>query len=116
MADDLKKMGVSMLDREGFMRNLSDILRDVEEVYHKIQGRQEPPLLTIELQDETAVPKVFYDGEEITNKVMVSFDWETRTDEYGGTSYNIEHIELVNGEPIRKGVGLARGKYAHDQQ
>jgi len=69
------------------------------------------PLLVIELHDETAVPKVFYQGEEITNKVRVSFEWETRTDELGGTAYNIDYVEVVNKEPIHKGVGLARGKY-----
>jgi len=54
---------------------------------------KEPALLTIELESETSVPKVFYKGEEITDKVSVSFDWETDTDVMGGLSYAIEHRE-----------------------
>lgn len=51
------------------------------------------PLLTIELENDTSVPKVFYKGEEITNKINVQFDWETDTDIPGGVSYAIEHVE-----------------------
>jgi hypothetical protein len=39
------------------------------------------PLLTIELQSYGDVPKVFYKGEEIKNKVYVGFEWETNTDD-----------------------------------
>ncbi|KNE19661.1 hypothetical protein [Virgibacillus pantothenticus] len=51
-------------------------------------------LLTIELEDESSVPKVFYQGEEVTNKVRVSFNWDTREESplSGGTRYNIEHF------------------------
>lgn len=72
------------------------------------------PLLTIELDSETSVPRVFYEGKEISNKVRISFDWETRTDAIGGTRYNIEHYVYSHGIPIRKGYGLARGKFALD--
>jgi len=76
------------------------------------------PLLTIELQDETAVPKVFYEGKEITGKVRVSFDWITKGCEpnSGGTKYNIEHHETGHGDIVKKGLGLRRGKYALDKQ
>ena len=75
----------------------------------KVKGN----LLVIELRDETAVPKVFYEGEEITGKVRISFDWETKTEELGsgGTEYNIEYADAKDGEAIKKGIGLARGKY-----
>lgn len=71
------------------------------------------PLLTIELQDETSVPKVFYEGEEITHKARVSFDWETEKamPNSGGTKFNIDYVDVMNGGPIQKGIGLARGKY-----
>lgn len=54
---------------------------------------QESNFLTIELQDKTSVPKVFYKGEEITSKVKVQFDWETRTESVGGCKIHIEHYE-----------------------
>lgn len=73
------------------------------------------PLLTIELQDEDSVPKVIYNGEEITGKVRVSFDWETKTEVIGGTRYNIEHLDNSHKDPTVKGYGLARGKYAFDE-
>ena len=79
-------------------------------------GVKPKPLLIIELQDETSVPRVFYQGEEITGKIRVSFDWETRTDELGGTMYNIDYAESKCKEPIHKGIGLARGKYVYDKQ
>lgn len=52
------------------------------------------PLLTIELQDETSAPKVFYKGKEVKYKQNVFFDWDT-SDAYGlgGLSYAIEHYE-----------------------
>lgn len=59
----------------------------------KYADNNKMPLLTIELQDETSVPKVIYKGEEITGKVNVSFDWDTDTLDVGGTTYVIEHRE-----------------------
>lgn len=71
------------------------------------------PLLTIELENETSVPKVFYGGKEIEGKVRVSFDWVTRQSKprSGGTEFNIEHIEVVDNNPIQKGIGLVSGIY-----
>lgn len=57
-------------------------------------------LLTIELQDESSVPKVFYKGEEIQYKRNIFFDWDTDTDEYGGLSYAIEHAEMDGKLPV----------------
>ncbi|SFP65518.1 hypothetical protein SAMN05421839_1392 [Halolactibacillus halophilus] len=71
-------------------------------------------LLVIELENETSVPKVFYEGEEVTLLRNIRFDWETQTNEFGGTKYNIEHFEKVHNGIVRKGYGLARGKYALD--
>ncbi|GEM03010.1 hypothetical protein HHA03_25420 [Halolactibacillus halophilus] len=71
-------------------------------------------LLVIELEDETSTPKVFYKGEEVTMKTRFLFEWETQTNELGGTRYNIEHFEKVHNGIVRKGYGLARGKYALD--
>ncbi|MDY0396793.1 hypothetical protein ACFSMW_14710 [Virgibacillus halophilus] len=66
--------------------------------------KQQPPLLTIELQDETSAPKVFYKGEEIHLKTNVTFDWETDTDTFGGLSYAIEHYVKENGCPTRNRI------------
>lgn len=59
------------------------------------QMNKPEPLLTIELQDETSVPKVFYKGEEIHLKTNIIFDWETTTADpsEGGLTYAIEHYE-----------------------
>lgn len=64
--------------------------------YDQIPRKKQQPLLTIELQDETSVPKVFYKGEEIKCKKHVYFDWDTNTDVLGGLSYVIEHAENNN--------------------
>lgn len=80
-----------------------------------VEGKSQP-LLIIELQDETSVPKVFYEGEEITGKVRVLFDWVTEGAETltGGTKYNIEYHEMGHEDIVKKGIGLCRGKYALD--
>ena len=79
-------------------------------------GKDSTSLLIIELQDETSVPKVFYEGEEITDKVRVSFDWITKGCMHGsgGTKFNIEHLEMGHNDLVRKGVGLCCGQYATD--
>lgn len=67
-------------------------------------GKDVSSLLVINLQDETSVPKVFYKGEEITNKVNVFFDWDTDTDVYGGLSYAIEHLETGGKYPVNNRI------------
>ncbi|PWA08647.1 hypothetical protein DCC39_14510 [Pueribacillus theae] len=69
--------------------------KEVREKYLKPK-----PLLTIELQDENSVPKVFYKGEEVKSKKNILFDWETSTaDDGGGLTYIIEHQETGNKQP-----------------
>lgn len=58
------------------------------------------PLLTIELQDETSTPKVYYQGKEISHKKNVFFDWDTDTEVMGGLTYAIEYREVVKGYPV----------------
>jgi len=91
------------------------MLSNAEDNLNKLKKKE--PLLTIELQDETAVPKVFYEGKEITGKVRVSFDWLTNGMEplSGGTKFNIEHCETGHKDLVKKGIGLRRGKYAIDK-
>lgn len=55
------------------------------------------PLLIIELQDESSVPKVIYKGEEVKCKHNVSFEWDTSgAYDNGGLSYAIEHFDTHN--------------------
>jgi len=101
--------------REYVARKEKDIVDRIDSVTVYADGEplEEPLLLSIILRDESSVPTVYYKGVEITEKVRVSFDWSTREDtpNSGGIRYNIEHYEKENEELIRKGVGLARGKY-----
>ncbi|USK43734.1 hypothetical protein [Cytobacillus oceanisediminis] len=58
------------------------------------------PLLSITLDNEEAVPKVIYQGKEITHKQSVSFEWETDTCIPGGLTYSIEHIDGDGKQPV----------------
>ncbi|MFD1335727.1 hypothetical protein ACFQ4N_09225 [Oceanobacillus iheyensis] len=69
------------------MQCVERIIKDYEK-----QWSGSLPLLTIELEDETSVPKVFYKGVEVELKREVLFHWETDTEEFGGLTYNIEHL------------------------
>ncbi|MFA1819016.1 hypothetical protein ACDX78_02230 [Virgibacillus oceani] len=94
----LQDLGINIMNADGEMRKMTDIQRDLKEAYSKIQAANKP-LLVIELQDETSVPKVFYKGEEITKKIHIHFDWDTDTSFPGGLSYAIEHADMDNGYP-----------------
>jgi len=58
-----------------------------EEVMH--------PLLTIELKDETSVPKVFYKGKELAGKTSINFAWITQKENpgVGGLYFEIAHYD-----------------------
>ena len=77
-------------------------------------GHKPVPLLTIELQDETSVPKVFYKGEEIELKQHIFFDWDTDTDEFGGLTYAIEHIDKNKGCPVLNRIERRTKGHAFD--
>ncbi|GGP17221.1 hypothetical protein [Oceanobacillus neutriphilus] len=62
--------------------------------------RKTEPLLTIELEDESSVPKVIYKGEEVKYKKNIQFEWETGTaTDMGGLEYVIEYQETGNEQP-----------------
>lgn len=69
------------------------------------------PLLTIELQDESAVPKVFYKGEEIKARSHISFDWKTKQSHEGtgGLDMRIEHYD--NEIEALRIIGRKRGEF-----
>lgn len=53
------------------------------------------PLLTIELEDETSVPKVFYKGKELTAKTSINFEWITKGVHpgIGGLDFKVAHYD-----------------------
>lgn len=55
------------------------------------------PLIQIELESIDNVPKVFYKGEEITQKIHVSFDWSTQTEKtVASPMINIEYADVTS--------------------
>lgn len=113
----LRELGICLYDRHGEMKPLRELTMELEEAYYKINPDKKEPLLTIELQDETSVPKVFYEGKEITEKIRVSFGWITKDAEplSGGTEFNVEYHEGGHGDLVKKRISLARGKHALDK-
>lgn len=102
----LDELGIDTYDDMGYARNVEDVINDIRDAYLKIEVEHEP-LLTIELQNESSVPRVFYKGKEVTGKVNVSFDWDTADcRSMGGLSYTIESVdetEAVNKVERRLG-------------
>ncbi|MGE6593040.1 hypothetical protein ACQKFU_26470 [Bacillus mycoides] len=52
------------------------------------------PLLQIVLSDINAVPVVLYKGEEIKQRIRISFDWKTNANYKSGSYIRIEHGEV----------------------
>ncbi|MES5942324.1 MULTISPECIES: hypothetical protein [unclassified Bacillus cereus group] len=50
-------------------------------------------LLQIGLSDISAVPIVIYNGEEIKQRIRISFDWKTNDGCKFGSYIHIEHVE-----------------------
>jgi len=72
-----------------FTRNVSEIISK----HLTVDGVKKVPLLSIELDEENGVPKVFYKGEEIKLNREIFFHWESDKDIAGGLTYSIEHVE-----------------------
>lgn len=68
-------------------------LEKVKAILNESEQKDEP-LLVIELQDESSIPKVLYKGKEITYKIRVSFDWETKREHEGtgGVRFNVDYF------------------------
>jgi len=84
-------------------------------IFASSKTKKDKPLLTIELQNESSVPKVIYKGVEITRKVNVFFDWYT-SDAYssGRLAYAIEHVEVKGKQPIVNRIERRVGDHATD--
>lgn len=70
------------------------------------------PLLVIELQDSTSVPKVVYDGVVIEGKQRVTFDWETGAGNVGGVSFSIKNLDVINGHTVSTSIEKKYRKHA----
>ncbi|MED4822333.1 hypothetical protein P9654_21360 [Bacillus atrophaeus] len=64
----------------------------------------ETPLLKIELDEIDSVPRIFYKGEKIIDRVAVDFEWRTadgrmfeESDKIGSTYIRIKHGKEING-------------------
>lgn len=68
--------------------------------------------LSIQLDQLGSVPKVFYQGKEITGKVKVKFEWETQTDRPKPSTLcptiYIEHADktLIEGLPVLNTISI----------
>lgn len=49
-------------------------------------------LLTIQMDSMGDVPKVWYEGKEITGRVHISFDWKTKDTRINPTYFKIKHV------------------------
>jgi hypothetical protein len=83
-----------------------------------IPAQLQPQLLRIELDTITSVPRVYYNGIEITKKVHIKFDWQTNDDtlQYSPIIY-IEHLAEPNRD-MKTSVIEHKGKrvaYAEEE-
>jgi hypothetical protein len=74
------------------------------------------PMLKIELDELTSVPKVFYNGEEVTAKIRVYFEWKTKDvnvkqdspmihiEYFPKNSRGISEAIHFNGKPLEENV------------
>lgn len=67
--------------------------------------------LIIELDDMDSVPRVFYKGEEISNKVKVGFNWDTANERYPSRQLIcIDYLKKEdNGKYVRTGIHKLKG-------
>lgn len=98
LIDEVEMILQQLIGRPVESMSTSYVMREMHPINNREPNGLEP-LLTIELQNESSVPKVIYKGVEIKFKANVSFDWET-SDAYsrGGLSYAIEHFERQEGQ------------------
>ncbi|MED4559439.1 hypothetical protein [Bacillus subtilis] len=67
-----------------------------------LKSAKKAPLLQIELEDIDSVPRVFYKGEKITNRIAIDFEWRTRGDDKAGSTY----IRIKHGNDSDKGIAV----------
>ncbi|KAB2334269.1 hypothetical protein [Bacillus mesophilum] len=63
----------------------------------EMKKEMDAPLLQVELDTFDSVPKVFYKGEEITNRISVKLEWKTKDHKaINNCSFEIVHAENTN--------------------
>ncbi|MFS0591728.1 hypothetical protein AB1L05_09010 [Cytobacillus horneckiae] len=69
------------------------------------EKKKNSPLIQIELDTYGSVPKVFHNGEEITDKVSIDFSWVTN-DEWGqyGPYIKIVHCDNKSEYPLQRTI------------
>ncbi|SEQ23281.1 hypothetical protein SAMN05216232_1978 [Virgibacillus subterraneus] len=74
-----------------------------------VAGKNINALLIIELDNETAVPKVFYKGEQVKHLRDVDFEWNTETDVVmGKLNIDIENVDTSGDKPVIKRTGVSK--------
>lgn len=89
-----------------------NILRGRDQLNNSFkQSTDNTPLLTIELQDESSVPKVIYKGEELSYKQHIHFDWKTANEEslQSGLELLIKRVVDSKGSPFIKTIEVKSG-------
>ncbi|TYS50096.1 hypothetical protein [Bacillus infantis] len=107
------KMDVDCSDALRGVEGLKAVPREAKKATASLNGfenaMKQSKLLVIELDSEGSVPRVFYNGEDLQNKVRVFFDWVTKSSVPGHTKVNIEYFEKdQQGMPTLIGIGLER--------
>lgn len=94
VSDALK--GLKAIQREA--RKATKVLKGLE--IQKQMTEQNNNLLTIEMEKLDSVPKVYYKGKEVTNKVLIKLEWKTQN-ETGAPSphIRIEYVDDVQKRP-----------------
>ncbi|MCY8243538.1 hypothetical protein MOC08_20490 [Bacillus haynesii] len=73
------------------------------------------PLVQIELEKLDSIPRVFYKGEKITNRIAIDFEWRTGDDKQTGSAYiRIKHGNDINGRAAIETKELAIGARAYE--
>lgn len=61
------------------------------------------PLLVIEVDDMSAIPTVYYQGEKIEGRIAIQYQWETRgIESFGEHKVVIEHAMSDDKMTIRR--------------
>src|SRR5690625_5134030 len=105
--DTLK--GLKAVQREA--RNTTKALRELESQQHKNKH------LVIEVDKLGDVPRVYYKGEEVTQKEKIKFEWDTANDKYlvSRTKIGIDYYERSEDAPYRKGIHEVKGPREQDR-
>lgn len=115
-ANKKERVGTPTVDIEcsNAIKDLKAIQREAKKATAALkeleEQRKRNNFLVIELDNEDdTLPRVFFKGKEVTQKVRVHFDWKTRTDKPGKLEVNVEYYEEDDiGKPNLTGIEIER--------